>query len=184
MKTRIIVPGFLVILFIVLSIAVLPASEITIITDQDYFPRVLKSLGEAKQSIQMMMFEASYYEKHPNTPSNVLIKELILARKRGLKVEVILEVRKGGQDRTTQRNRNTGKMLSNGGVEVIYDPSNVTTHAKLIIIDGKKCILGSTNWTYHSLSFNHEVDVLVSSREVAKKLQDYFHQVKKSVNKN
>ena len=87
------------------------------------------------------MFEMGYYDNHPNTPSNLLIKELIEAKKRGVKVEVILEVREG-EDRTTKRNRRTGKILSEGGVEVIYDPLSKTTHAKLMIVDGKSRLVG------------------------------------------
>jgi len=36
-----------------------------------------------------MMFEMGYYDRNPNTPSNLLIKELINAKKRGVKVEVL-----------------------------------------------------------------------------------------------
>jgi phosphatidylserine/phosphatidylglycerophosphate/cardiolipin synthase-like enzyme len=71
-------------------------------------------------------------------------------------------------------------MLSKEGVEVIYDPLFVTTHAKLIIIDEKICLLGSTNWTYHSLTSNHEVGVLIESDEVARALGHYFDRVKTS----
>jgi phosphatidylserine/phosphatidylglycerophosphate/cardiolipin synthase-like enzyme len=180
MKKEVILFGFLMILFSALSVLASPVAKVEIITDRDYFPTVQKSLRKAKNSIQVMMFEASYYEKYPDTPSNILIRELIAAQKKGVKVEIILEVREGGQERTTQRNRNTGKILSHGGVEVIYDPLTVTTHAKLIIIDGKVSILGSTNWTYHSLIHNHETNILIKSDGVAKKLQDYFYQVKKS----
>jgi len=73
-----------------------------------------KIIREAKTSIHVMMFEMGYYDQQPNTPSNLLIKELIHAKKRGIKVEVILEVREG-EDRTTKRNRHTGKILSEGG---------------------------------------------------------------------
>jgi phosphatidylserine/phosphatidylglycerophosphate/cardiolipin synthase-like enzyme len=71
-------------------------------------------------------------------------------------------------------------MLSKEGVEVIYDPLFVTTHAKLIIIDGRISLLGSTNWTYYSLTSNHEVGVLIESREVAQALGYYFERVKSS----
>ena len=92
-------------------------------------------IQEAKHSIQVMMFEMGYYDRNPNTPSNLLIRELINAKKRGVKVEVILEVREG-EDRTTKRNRHTGKILSDGRVEVIYDSLFKTTHAKCMVVDG------------------------------------------------
>jgi phosphatidylserine/phosphatidylglycerophosphate/cardiolipin synthase-like enzyme len=155
----------------------LPAEDVQLVMDAQYFQVAKKMIQEAKSSIQVMMFEMGYYDKYPSTPSNLLIKELIDARKRGVKVEVILEVREG-EDRTTKRNRQTGKILSEGGVEVIYDSLSKTTHAKLMVVDGQLALLGSTNWTYYALTNNNETSVLVRSKEVAKAFTDYFNRVK------
>jgi phosphatidylserine/phosphatidylglycerophosphate/cardiolipin synthase-like enzyme len=157
----------------------LPTKDVKVVLDREYFQIARALLRDAEKSIRIMMFEASFYTKYPKSPSNILIGELISARKRGVKVEVILEAsdRRG---RATERNRATGEMLSKEGVEVIYDPLFVTTHAKLIIIDEKICLLGSTNWTYHSLTSNHEVGVLIESDEVARALGHYFDRVKTS----
>ncbi|MDI7260338.1 MAG: phospholipase D-like domain-containing protein [Thermodesulfobacteriota bacterium] len=155
----------------------LPVEDIQIVTDAQYFEVAKKMIQEAKFSIRVMMFEMGYYEKHPNTPSNILIRELIGAKKRGVKVEVILETREG-DDRTTKRNRQTGKILSESGVEVIYDPLFKTMHAKLMVADGELILLGSTNWVFSSLTNNNEVSVLIRSKELAKALIDYFNRVK------
>jgi phosphatidylserine/phosphatidylglycerophosphate/cardiolipin synthase-like enzyme len=155
----------------------LPAEDVQLVLNAQYFPVAKKMIQEAKHSIQVMMFEMGYYDEHPNTPSNHLIKELISAKKRGVKVEVILEV-KEGEDRTTERNRYTGKILSEGGVEVIYDSLSKTTHAKFMVVDGQLTLLGSTNWTYYALTTNNETSVLIRSKEVAKGLTDYFNRVK------
>jgi phosphatidylserine/phosphatidylglycerophosphate/cardiolipin synthase-like enzyme len=155
----------------------LPAQDIQLVLDAQYVQVAQKMIKEAKKSIQVMMFEMGYYSEHPKTASNQLIKELINAGKRGVKVEVILEVREG-EDRTTKRNRQTGKILSEGGVKVIYDSLSKTNHAKWMVVDGESTLLGSTNWTYYALTNNNEVSVLIQSKEVAKALLDYFHQVK------
>ena len=160
----------------------LPAEDVQWVTDAQYFPVAKKMIQEAKSSIQIMMFEMGYYDEHPNTPSNLLIRELINAKKRGVKVEVILEAR-DGEDRTTRRNRHAGKVLSEGGVDVIYDSLSTTTHAKLMVVDGRLTLLGSTNWTYYALTDNHEASVLVRSREVAKEVTGYFSKVKGSSKK-
>ena len=161
----------------------LPAEDVQLVTDAQYFKIAKKLIHEAKHSIQVMMFEMGYYDRNPNTPSNLLIKELINAKKRGVKVEVLLEVREG-EDRTAKRNRHTGKILSDGGVEVIYDSLSKTTHAKCMVVDGRIILLGSTNWTYYALTNNHEASVLIRSKEVAKALVDYFNQVKVTGSKN
>ncbi len=155
----------------------LPAEDAQLVLNDQYFQVAKKMIQEAKHSIQVMMFEMGYYDEHPDSPSNLLIKELISAKKRGVKVAVILEV-KEGEDRATVQNRHTGTILSEGGVEVIYDSLSKTTHAKLTVVDGKWSLLGSTNWTYHALTDNNEASVLIRSKEVAKGLADYFNQVK------
>ena len=160
----------------------LPAEDVQLVTDAQYFPVAKKMIQEAKSSIQVMMFEMGYYNEHPNTPSNHLVKELINAKKREVKVEVILEAR-DAEDRTTKRNRHTGKILSEGGIDVIYDSLSKTTHAKFMVVDGRLTLLGSTNWTYYALTDNHEASVFIRSKEVAKELTDYFKKVKGSSKK-
>jgi phosphatidylserine/phosphatidylglycerophosphate/cardiolipin synthase-like enzyme len=155
----------------------LPAEDVQLVLDGQYFQVAKKIIEQAKYSIQVIMFEMGYYDQYPNTPSNLLVRELIDARKRGVKVEVILEV-KEGEDRTTKRNRHTGRILSEGGVEVIYDSLSKTTHAKLMVVDGEFSLVGSTNWTYYALTNNNEASVLVRSKAVARALRDYFGRVK------
>jgi phosphatidylserine/phosphatidylglycerophosphate/cardiolipin synthase-like enzyme len=160
-----------------------PAEDVQLVLDAQYLQVAKKMIQEAKHSIHVMMFEMGYYDEHPNSPSNLLIKELINAKKRGVKVEVILEVREE-EDRTTKQNRHTGRILSEGKVEVIYDSLSKTTHAKLVVADGQLILLGSTNWTYHALTTNNETSVLIRSKEVAQALQDYFNRVKATGSKS
>ncbi|MEI9478902.1 MAG: phospholipase D-like domain-containing protein [Deltaproteobacteria bacterium] len=155
----------------------LPAEDVRVVANEQYFKVAQDLIKGAKHSIRVMMFEMAYYKPHASTPTNVLIRELINGRKRGVKVEVILEVREG-EDRTTERNRQTGKILSEGGVDVIYDSPSKTTHTKVMIIDEQLTLLGSTNWTYSALTSNNEVAVLIRSKEVAKELIGYFNKVK------
>ena len=160
----------------------LPAEDVQVVVDTQYFQVAKRMIHEAKHSVQVMMFEMGYYDEHPDTPSNLLIKELVLAKKRGVKVEVILEA-KEGEDRATKRNRHTGKVLSDGGVEVVYDSLSKTTHAKFMVVDGELSLLGSTNWTYYALTDNNEASVLIRSKEVARPLIEYFNRVKATGNK-
>ncbi len=155
----------------------LPAEDVQPVFDNQYVQVAQKMMQEAKKTIHVMMFEMAYYPEHPGSPSNQLIKELIHASQRGVKVEVILEVREG-EDRTTKRNRQTGKILSDGGVKVIYDDLAKTNHAKWMVVDTEFTLLGSTNWTYYALTGNNEVSVKIKSKEVAKALLDYFNRVK------
>ena len=172
---------YLAIVFIVffsLPVFALPAQDVEVVINKEYFPVVHEALKKATTSIQLMMFEAAYYEEYPHSPSNILIKDLLDAKRRGVEVEVILERGKPSW-RVTQKNKKVGQILSSQGIKVAYDPEFVTTHVKLLIIDNL-IILGSTNWTYYSLTRNNEVSALIKSKEVAQKLSDYFQRIWKT----
>jgi len=157
----------------------LQTSNTRLLLNRDYFPEVKKIINDSNRSIRMIMFEASYYEKFKNSPSNQLIDALIMAKKRGVDVEVILDIRQKN-DRSTIRNLETGKKLTNAGVKVIFDTEQVTTHSKLLIVDEKIVIIGSTNWTYNALTSNHESSIVFESRETAAKLLGFFEKIKKT----
>lgn len=172
---------FFIILLYLPLLQAFSAEDIQLVVDEQYFQVAKRLINEAKSSVYVMMFEMGYYDKYPNTPSNLLIKELIEAKKRKVNVEVILEM-KEGKDRTSERNRRTGKILSEGGVKVFFDTPFKTTHAKCMVVDGELCLIGSTNWTFYALTNNHEISVLIKSKSLAKALIDYFNQVKKESN--
>ena len=172
----------LVFLFLDASCLGFPAKDVQVITDRQYFAVVRDCFREAKSSIRMMMYQASYYKTYKDSPSNILIRELIAAKKRGLEVKVILE-RREEKEKEDQKNIGTGALLAQGGVDVVYDPLSVLTHTKLLLIDGKISVVGSTNWTYSALEKNHEAAVLIRSPEVAGNLQNYFQDVWKTCSK-
>ena len=178
-KLRFLYLAIIFIIFFSLPVFALPCQDVEVVTDREYFPVVHQALREASHSIQLMMYTIGYYEKYPDSPSNILIRDLIEAKQRGVEVKVILDVSDWNQ-RVTRQNKNTGQILSKNGVEIAYDPLFINAHAKLLIIDGMITILGSTNWTYYSLTRNNEVSVLVKSKEVAQKLSDYFQRIWKT----
>ncbi len=164
------------ILFINLPVFALPAQDVEIITNSGYFPTDRRVLKEAKSSIRLIMFQVvNYYGKYSDSPSNILIKELINAKKRGVNVEVILEI--GKWPDVNEKNRKVGQMLLDSGIKVTYDTMSRNTHAKLLVVDNSITILGSTNWSYFSLTKNNEVSVLLKSKEVAQKLTQYFQSI-------
>ena len=168
-----------IIFFSCSSCMALNSTKIELLLDSGYFPKVKKLITDANSSIRMIMFEASYYKKYKNSPSNQLINALIDAKKRGLNVEVILDVREKS-DRTTKRNLVTGARLKKAGIDVVIDSEQVTTHSKLLIVDENTVVIGSTNWTYNALTSNHESSVMFDSKETAAELLEFFEKIKKS----
>jgi len=165
----------------VLSISILvfayPA-DVEIISNRDYFPALVEEIKTAQDSIHVVMFSAGYYPEYSDDLNSALYRHLGLAVKRGVKVIVILDSSDWNRG-TTMKNKMVADVLREKGVEVYFDPPDITTHCKLIIIDGKTVIVGSTNWTYYALARNNEASVLIRSPGLAKEFEEYFRMILK-----
>ena len=152
---------------------------VKVILDKQYYPAALKAIEEAKESINFAVFQIRYYPEHPQSPSNLLIDRLVLAAKRGVNVEVCLEQSKGYNPENTLDNLKVAYKLTAGGVKVYLDNPKKTLHAKFLVVDRRLVLLGSTNWSYYSLSNNWETNLLVDSRKIAEEMFVYFETIKK-----
>ena len=155
----------------------LPAKDVEPIPNRLYYPAVHELLKQAEKSIHIVMFEMFYYRKYPESLGNQLVQDLIDAHKRGVNVEVILE--QGSFRKISRRNRKEGGfMLSQADVKVYYDSLSTTTHNKLIIVDERYTIVGSTNWSYYGLEKNNEASVVIDSIPLAKFFLEEFNRIK------
>ncbi|HEX68307.1 MAG TPA: hypothetical protein ENG13_04510 [bacterium] len=145
-----------------------PAQDVQPLIGDGYTGKVKEVIDKAKDSITVVMFHMRYYPEHPASPSNQLINSLINAKKRGVKVKVILDLSE--EERGRYNNLKTGKFLSENGIDVRYDTLTKTTHSKLVIVDKRYVIIGSHNWTYYGLTQNNETSVFIDSSPLAEEL--------------
>jgi len=59
------------------------------------------------------------------------------------------------------------------GIE-IWEYASHMLHAKVLIVDGRWCLLGSTNIDHRSFALNDEVNLLVRSGELGAELERLF----------
>ncbi|MBE0634822.1 hypothetical protein IH601_02325 [Candidatus Bipolaricaulota bacterium] len=139
------------------------------------YARVLLGLLEqAEQSIHVSMYRVSTYSGYADSTANDLVDALIDAAYRGLDVKVLIDDCSFYAD-SAAANLSSAIALHQRGVQVRLDDPSVTTHTKLVIIDGKTVVLGSTNWNYYSLEQNCETDVaLVNLPSVASPFENWF----------
>jgi len=148
--------------------------------NRNYFSSIYKKLKEAEKSIYVIMFLASYYPEYPNSPTNQLLNTLIEKKKKNVKVEVIFDRSKAEYlQHSRTENLKTASYLSENGITVYFDSPSKTTHCKLLIIDGKYVVIGSTNWSYSAMEKNNETSVIIESEELAKYYIRYFEKIKK-----
>ncbi len=125
---------------------------------KNYVRVLLDLLNRAQVSVHVVMYRASYYSTYSNSLSNNILAALIAAAGRGVEVKVFLDDC-AFYPESAQANQEAAYYLADHGVAVRFDDPSVTTHAKLVIIDERDVILGSTNWNYYSLEKNNEADI-------------------------
>jgi len=144
-----------------------------LLTNEDYFPALLKAIDEAQSEIFMSIFSFKA-GAHKNSYPDRILGHLDKAVKRGVNVKVILETTGRLDAELNAQNRQTGKLLEEKGVKVYFDSPRTTTHTKLIVIDERVVILGSHNLTQSALKYNNEISVMLSRPDLAKRARDYM----------
>jgi len=141
----------------------------------NYASALLSFIRQAQKSIHVVMYRISYYPRYGDSVTNDILNALIAAAARGLDVRVFMDDCAFYQD-SAAANLEAARYLNDHGVDVRMDSPSETTHAKLVIIDGKTAVLGSTNWNYYSLEKNNEVDIaLVDLAGVAAVYDGFFN---------
>jgi len=156
--------------YILFSPTILAEGSVEVVTDREYFDDALQALQGARESIHMVMFSLNRYTapEHMNSQVNQLITEVLKAKNKGVDVKIIM-------DDWPEGNEKSKGFFEENDIEVRVDEEfEGTTHDKLIIIDGKIVIVGSTNWSFFSVEKNHEANVIIFDERIARKFEEYF----------
>ena len=143
-------------------------AQVELLLDQDYFPRVLDLLQHAKQSIRIVMY---YFGDPDQERPKAFLEALADAKARGVKISILLDKPDKGEE---DRNKEAAAALKKHGIKPAWDPADVTTHTKALVVDGEYVVLGSANWTQGALKFNHETGALIRSPELARRVLEAF----------
>lgn len=124
------------------------------------FVAIDEVLRRAESEIFLLLYQVTLYPQYPESPSTLLLRALAGAAQRGLRVRVLLE---GGEGDPSlgETNRLSGAWLAAHGVEVRFDPTPITMHAKCLMVDNHHFLVSSANWNYSSLVKNAETGVLL-----------------------
>ena len=107
-------------------------------------------------------------------PDRGIRKELIRAiRLRHVKVNIVCPGEHNDHLITRHTSRRLyGQLLQAGARIFEYQPSML--HVKTLIVDGKWCVFGSTNFDHRSFSINDEMNVASNDRQVIATLREHF----------
>ncbi|HLW88949.1 MAG TPA: phospholipase D-like domain-containing protein [Terriglobales bacterium] len=132
-------------------------SRSLIVMPDDSAKPILDAIDNAKKSLRVKMFIFS---------DPALLKAVIAARQRGLKVRIMLNpARRSGES----ENQESRKKLEAGGVDVIdSNPEYDVTHEKSMVVDDTTAFVKSLNWETKNLTETRDYAIVTShAHEVA-----------------
>jgi phosphatidylserine/phosphatidylglycerophosphate/cardiolipin synthase-like enzyme len=115
---------------------------------------ILKQINTAKRAV---LVQAYWFTSVPIT------KALVEAHKRGVAVQVILDLSR------TQMDNTQAQVLVENGVPTFVDDQHTTAHSKVMIVDGEVVITGSFNFTEQSEKENVENLLVIHDKAIAAK---------------
>jgi cardiolipin synthase A/B len=150
-----------------------PSDAVTLVIDS--------SLTSGQSTRARMLFQtllASAKERIDITtpyflPDKGLRDEIIRAVERGVKVTVICPGRHNDHLLTRHSSRRLYGALLRAGAE-IYEYRKSMIHAKILIVDGRWSVFGSTNMDHRSFSINDEVNVASNDLTLAARFREDF----------
>ena len=131
------------------------------VVNRDYLPAVLELINGATNSIEFLQLEM-----HDDRAVQAIEAALAAAVKRGVRVRGML-------DDGVDFNAAAVERLHALGAEAKLDTPVKMTHSKLVVVDGRVVLLGSTNWTGNSMGNNNETNVRLDDPVLAAQFARY-----------
>ncbi|MBD3389942.1 hypothetical protein GF415_03240 [Candidatus Micrarchaeota archaeon] len=147
--------GFLagIALLFLVSIFFFPAYSVEVISSPGAESEIVSLIDSSSESIYIDVYILT---------SKEVVDSLVAAQQRGVDVRVILEHRVSGG-----ANNYAFSHLSDAGIDVCWaSDAYKLSHPKLMIIDGRKALVGSHNLSNSALNYNREVSLLVEGNIV------------------
>jgi len=130
----------------------------------------LEMIGHAKRNLDI---EQYYISNEPNEPLEDVIKAVVEAGKRGVKVRIIADA--GMSKAYPQSLEMLGKQKNISVRLIDYRKiADGIQHAKYFIADGEEVYLGSQNFDWRALKHIYELGVRIFDQRAAKAFTDVF----------
>lgn len=166
------VAGFLSYPLLVQNAPTFPAAEVSTASvpeawnvcftpNQSCLPKIVKYIDEAKGNILLLGYSFT---------SKPITQALINAKKRGVKIRIVLD----HSQKSQKSSKEVIQLLLKERLDVRFDHSVKIAHNKILVIDSLLTLTGSYNWTHSAEFKNAENLIFIKSPEVAKRYSEYF----------
>lgn len=137
-------------------------------------PRDMKQMTESKYAKLINNAEKEILIETPYFAPPIRIRiALAKAVKRGVDVKIILPYKSDVKLMDILHNRYLGR-LHKEGIKIYYYFPKVL-HSKLLLVDDKFFLLGSSNLDYRSFIHNHEINLFGNDARIIKSLKEFYN---------
>ena len=119
--------------------------------DEEYLPLVLKLIREAKQTIMIAMY-AIPDRKTTRQALNDVRHALTAAVRRGVNVYMVLNTPAAADDALNESHSELAEEWRELGIDVRLATPMVRMHDKMMVVDLKKVLVGSHNWSEEAIT--------------------------------
>lgn len=145
-----------------------------LLLDSQYLAFLHEIIGNASKSIDVAMFYIALGD-NPRHPNRAVLDRLADARKRGVRVRVILDKdREGDVSLSREINSAAFERLKELGIDVKFDAEDRLLHTKLVVVDRRLVVVGSHNWTAGSYEGYDDVSVFAVCKDLARHYTKWF----------
>jgi len=138
------------------------------VPEPGYTPIENKYVKLIKKSKKEILIETPYF-----VPPIKIRKELYKAVKRGVKVKIIMPQFSDHKVINIIKNRYLGTLYRHG-IE-LYDYTSSMIHSKLLLVDDKFFLLGSSNLDYRSFIHQYEINLFGKDQKMIAELKKFFN---------
>jgi len=132
------------------------------IISKDYPRIVIPLIESALYSIDIVVFDWRFYKNDPANSVSLFNTAIAQAVRRGVRVRCLVQ------------NLDVVNNLKAIGCEARQLQSKRILHTKLLIVDKKRVVIGSHNYTQHAFTSNHEASIFVVLSDEKNGLVEYF----------
>lgn len=136
--------------------------KLEVIVNTQYLGKALELIRGAQHEIELVQFEFVYGDAIAQ-----LQAELAKAVTRGVKVHVLL-------DEEVDKTRASLPYLLKLGIDAKLDSPDKRTHTKLLLVDRRRALFGSSNWSDASLMKTNESNICIEDGRLGAALHQYF----------
>lgn len=144
-----------------------------LVVDNQFLSIAQTLVEQAKKEICICTFKLEVNEKPRGRTLKKFFECIIEKLKRGLKVKVLFNWH---DDRRSVPNTNyyASRYLKRAGADVRFLKDNRCAHAKLLLVDKEKALLGSHNLSVRSCANNFELSYLIPDPETVVQICSVF----------